>query len=286
MKNQHSLGVLAVLLGATIWSTGGLCIKLLPYDPYTILFYRAIFAALTFLLIFRQRALVMRPLVLAVGLQYAVLAMCFVIATKTTTAANAVLLQYTAPIYVFILEPILFKFKLTPLNVITIIVCSLGMLLFFAEDLGGGNFLGNVIGLCSGVVLAAMMLTQRYNKPEHYDAGLFWGNVFIALICSPWYVQSATPSLEHWSLFAFLGVIQIGIGYMLFNFGLKRTLAIESVLLAMMEPILNPLWVFIGYGEKPGFWTILGGSIILGMLAVQVVLSERNRMKAMNGMRN
>jgi drug/metabolite transporter (DMT)-like permease len=73
---------------------------------------------------------------------------------------------------------------------------------------------------------------------------------------------------------------------MLFNFGLKRTLAIESVLLAMMEPILNPLWVFIGYGEKPGFWTILGGSIILGMLAVQVVLSERNRMKAMNGMRN
>ena len=277
MKNQHSLGVLAVLIGATVWSTGGLCIKLLPYDAFTILFYRSVFAALTFLAVFRRRALTLTPMVVLVGLEYTALATCFVVATKMTTAANAVLLQYTAPIYVFLLEPILFKFKLTRLNVITVVVCTLGMLLFFAEDLGGGSLKGNLIALLSGLMLAAMMLTQRYNKPENYDAGLFWGNIFIALICLPWYLQSATPTLEHWALFFILGVIQIGLGYMLFNYGLKRTLAIESVLLAMMEPILNPLWVFIGYGEKPGLWTIVGGAVILGMLAVQVVMTERKR---------
>lgn len=279
MKNQHTLGILAVLIGATVWSTGGLCIKLLPYDPYTILFYRSIFAALTFLVFFRQRALTLTPIIGTVGLQYAGLAICFVVATKTTTAANAVLLQYTAPIYVFLLEPILFKFKLTRLNIITVVVCFVGMLLFFAEDLGGGNVKGNLIALLSGVLLAAMMITQRFNRMEHYDAGIFWGNIFIALICLPWYLKSATPTLEHWTLFFILGVIQIGIGYMLFNYGLKRTLAIESVLLAMMEPILNPVWVFIGYGEKPGLWTILGGLVILSMLAVQVIVGEKGRQK-------
>lgn len=279
MKNQHTLGILAVLLGATVWSTGGLCIKLLPYDPYTILFYRSIFAALTFLAFFRQRALAMTPLVGTVGLLYAGLAICFVVATKTTTAANAVLLQYTAPIYVFLLEPFLFKFKLTKLHIITVIVCFLGMLLFFAEDLGGGSLQGNLIALLSGLLLAIMMIAQRFNRTDHYDAGLFWGNIFIALICLPWFLQSATPTLEHWTLFFILGVIQIGIGYMLFNYGLKRTLAIESVLLAMMEPILNPVWVFIGYGEKPGIWAILGGLLILGMLAVQVILGEKMRPK-------
>lgn len=277
MKNQHTLGILAVLLGATVWSTGGLCIKLLPYDPYTILFYRSIFAALTFLAFFRQRALAFTPLVGTVGLLYAGLAICFVVATKTTTAANAVLLQYTAPIYVFLLEPFLFKFKLTRLNIVTVLVCFVGMLLFFAEDLGGGSLKGNLIALFSGLLLAIMMLAQRFNRTEHYDAGLFWGNIFIALICLPWFLKSATPSLEHWTLFFILGVIQIGIGYMLFNYGLKRTLAIESVLLAMMEPILNPVWVFIGYGEKPGIWTIFGGLLILGMLAVQVILGEKAR---------
>lgn len=300
MKNQHTLGILAVLIGATVWSTGGLCIKLLPYDPYTILFYRSIFAALTFLAFFRQRALTFTPIVGAVGLQYAGLAICFVVATKTTTAANAVLLQYTAPIYVFLLEPILFKFKLTRLNIITVVVCFVGMLLFFGgelnysasseeyfidtflalgKSLGNGSLKGNLIALLSGVLLAAMMITQRFNKKEHYDAGLFWGNIFIALICLPWYLKSATPTLEHWTLFFILGVIQIGIGYMLFNYGLKRTLAIESVLLAMMEPILNPVWVFIGYGEKPGIWTIIGGLVILSMLAVQVIVGEKGRQK-------
>jgi len=275
--NPHRLGVLAVVLGATIWSTGGLCIKLLPFDPFTILFYRSVFAASTFLVVFRRKALTLTPVVVAVGLEYAGLATCFVVATKITTAANAVLLQYTAPIYVFLLEPILFKFKLSKLNIVTVVVCFVGMLLFFAEDIGGGSVKGNLISLASGVLLAAMMLTQRYNKPENYDAGLFWGNIFIALICAPWALRSAPPTLEHWMLFFILGVIQIGLGYMLFNYGLKRTLAIESILLAMMEPILNPVWVFLGYHEQPGLWTIVGGLVILGMLAVQVVLSEWER---------
>jgi drug/metabolite transporter, DME family len=186
-------------------------------------------------------------------------------------------LQYTAPVYVFLLEPWLFKFKLKPLNIITAVVCLLGMLLFFKGNFGGDSVLGNFIGLFSGVLLAGMMLAQRFNRAEHYDAGLFWGNLFIALVCTPAFLKSSSPEPLHWGLFFILGAVQIGLGYLLFNYGLKRTLAVESVLLAMMEPILNPVWVFIGYGEYPGFWAILGGSIIMAALAVQVILSERQR---------
>jgi drug/metabolite transporter, DME family len=275
MFSAHQKGMLAVLLGATVWSTGGLCIKLLPFDPYTILFYRSLFAGLVFLTFYRRRALILTPVVFGVGVLYAGLATCFIVATKMTTAANAVFLQYTAPVYLFLLEPWLFKFKLSRLNIITAAVCIFGMLLFFQGDLGSENLLGSLIGLFSGVLLAAMLLLQRFNKQEHYGAGLVWGNVFIMLICSPWFMASASPEPLHWLLFVVLGAFQIGLGYLLFNYGLQRTRAVESSLLAMMEPIFNPVWVYLGYGEQPGPWAIVGGLIIVGMLAVQVVLSAK-----------
>ncbi|MFN7119349.1 MAG: DMT family transporter [Saprospiraceae bacterium] len=275
----HQAGVLAVILAAIVWSTGGLFIKLLPFEPMTILFYRSACAAILFSVIYQKKVLQLNGITLLVSILYALLMITFVISTKLTTAANAIFLQYTAPIYVLLLEPVLFRIPLERINIWTIVVCILGMMLFFLGDLEVGNMTGNWIALGSGILLAGMMLAQRRNAPERHESAIFWGNIITIIIAFPTYLQSASPTMIQWGMLLFLGFIQIGVGYLLFTYGLKRVFAIEGSLLAMLEPILNPVWVFLGYGEMPSRFALLGGVIIIVMLAVRTVIVERTRIK-------
>lgn len=275
----HQAGVLAIVLTAIVWSTGGLFIKLLPFDPFTILFYRSVCAASLFAILFKRKVFRLNANTLLVSIFYALLMISFVVSTKLTTAANSIFLQYTAPIYVLLLEPMLFKIPLERINIWTIVVCILGMLLFFLGDLEMGNMTGNWIALGSGVLLAGMLLAQRRNAPERHESSIFWGNIFVIIVGFPSYAASAPPTPEQWAMLLFLGFIQIGVGFVLFTYGLKRVLAIEGSLLAMLEPILNPVWVFFGYGEVPSQWAITGGIIIILMLAVRAVIVERKRRK-------
>ena len=275
----HQAGLLAVVFAAIVWSTGGLFIKLLPFNSLTILFYRSVCAAALFALIFRRKVFRLNGTTLLVSLCYVGLMTTFVISTKMTSAANAIFLQYTAPIYVLLLEPVLFKIRLERINIWTIVVCIFGMTLFFMGDLEVGSMTGNWIALGSGVLWAAMMLLQRRNDPDRHESAIFWGNSIMVIIAFPTFLQSAAPTTEQWAMLLFLGFIQIGVGYLLFTYGLKRILAIESSLLAMLEPILNPVWVLIGYGEVPSKYAIIGGVIIIVALVVRAVIVERGRLK-------
>ncbi len=277
--SSHQSGVVAVIIAAVLWSTGGLFIKLLPFEPFTILFYRSVFAATLFGLVFRKAILKINRLTLLISICYAALMITFVVSTKITTAANAIFLQYTAPIYVLLLEPLLFKIRLERINVWTILICFIGMLLFFLGDLEVGNMKGNWIALFSGVLLAAMVLGQRFNTPERYETAIFWGNMITIIAGFSSFSQSVLPTTEQWLMLSFLGFIQIGCGYMLFNYGLKRILAIEGALLAMLEPILNPVWVFLGYGERPSGWALIGGAIIILTLSIRTVIIERKKLR-------
>jgi drug/metabolite transporter (DMT)-like permease len=276
---DHQSGLLAVVLAALFWSTGGLFIKLLSQDAFTILFYRAAFAALAFGIWYGKKVFRFSARTLLVSLFYAALVSAFVVATKLTTAANAIFLQYTAPLYIILLEPVFFRFKQPRINILTLVVCFLGMSLFFMGDLEVDNLKGILIALSSGVFLAGLMLAQRYNHPERHEAALFWGNILVVILYLPAAAQAPMPSLPEWGMLAFLGVIQIGIGYMFFTYGLKRVLAIESALLAMLEPLLNPVWVLIGYGEWPSAGAAIGGGIILAMLVIRTVVTERQRLR-------
>ncbi len=271
--DAHRKGLAAVITAAVLWSTGGLFIKLLPFDALTILCYRSLFAGILFAVLFRRVLFKLDALTLAISLMYAGLLWTFVTSTKLTTAANAIFLQYTAPVYIMLLEPLLFKTRLRRIDLISLPVCVAGMLLFFADDLQIGDARGNWIALGSGAMLAGIILGQRFNEPERYETAIFWGNVWVALIGLPAWLQAPAPTPAQWGMLLFLGFIQIGLGYVLFNYGLKRVPALESSLLAMLEPVLNPVWVVIGYGEWPGLWALLGGSIIVVMLAVRTYVS-------------
>ena len=283
---DHQKGIIAILAAAILWSTGGVFIKLISLNTYQLSFFRSTFAALVFLILFRKVVVYANGFALLNAFFYVVVLIFFVLATKLTTAANAIFLQYTAPIYVLIFEPIINKTKFEKINIITIIICFLGMILFFMGELSPGHLEGNLAALLSGVAFAAFFLGMRKNKSEYQFSSIFYGNIFIALICIPSLFSINALVINDLWMVAYLGIFQIGIAYAIFSYGLKRVYAIEASIIGMIEPVLNPVWVFFGYGEVPSFMAIIGGVIIVATITIRAFILESPIMKGRLKLKN
>ena len=281
---EHQKGIIAVLIAAVLWSSGGILIKLVTMHPMQISFFRGIFAALVFAIIFRKKAFIFNWMTFVNGIFYAAILILFVIATKLTTAANAIFLQYTAPIYVLVFEPLINKTEFKRINVITIFVCFVGMILFFMGELSFTHFEGNIVALLSGIAFAAFLIGMRNNKHEYQFSTIFYGNIIITLICLPLLGSFEVLKITDLLMVAFLGIFQIGIAYAIFTYGLKRVFAIEASLIGMIEPVLNPVWVLIWYGEIPSFPAIIGGVIIISAIALRTFITEAYTSRKMKKM--
>ncbi len=271
--SDHSKGVLAVVLTALLWSSGGLLIKLISLSSMQLSFFRCLIAAIVFAVIFRKKVLKVNKLAILNAIFYATVLTLFVIATKSTTAANAIFLQSTAPIYVLIFEPIITKTKWERINVITIAVCFIGMILFFTGELSPGHLEGNIVALLAGVAFAAFFLGMRNNDKEYQQSAIFYGNIIVAVICIPFILELETISFSDLWMVSFLGVFQIAAAYAIFTYGIKRILAVEASIISMLEPVLNPVWVFLGYGEVPTTYAILGGIIIITAISMRTLIA-------------
>ena len=268
---EHQKGLAAVFIAALLWSSGGLFIKLVPYIPMQISFFRCSIAAVTFAVIFRGSLLQFNKLSILNSFFYAATLIFYVIAMKTTTAANAIFLQSTAPIYVLIFEPILNKTSLEKANIITIAVCFGGMILFFIGGLEPGQFKGNIFALMSGIVFAALFLGLKKNNKKYQQSSIFIGNIIVAIICIPFLsTLQEIVFTDLWKVI-YLGVFQIAIAYAFFSSGLKRVFAVEASIISMVEPVLNPVWVFFGYGEIPSITAIIGGIIIITAITIRTI---------------
>ena len=276
--NERTKGILAVVLASLAWSTAGLFIKWLPQDAFTILCVRALYTMLVFFAVYRREVFRFNWRVGMNVLFYAALLCGFVTSTKMTTAANAIFLQYTGVAYVLLLEPLLFKIPYRPINIITTIVCFLGMSLFFLEGLDVSGGLGIMLAAFSGVAYAGFMLGQRANPPEYHVSAVFWGNVLVAVIGWSSFMQAEPFTTEASLMLAYLGLVQMGLGYLLFTYGLKRTTATETSLITMLEPLFNPIWVAIGYGERPSTLAILGGLIIVLALVGRIIVLRQMKL--------
>jgi DME family drug/metabolite transporter len=273
------MGLLAVSTAALMWSTGGLFIKLVTFNAMQISFFRCSIAALVFAALFGKRLLLINTFTFINAVFYASVLIAYVIAIKMTTAANAIFLQSTAPIYVLIFEPIIAKTSYSRINIITIGVCAVGMIFFFMEKLSPGHFKGNLVALFSGVMFAALFLGLRKNEDRYQFSSIFYGNLIVAIVCVPFLSGIQEVNLSNLSMVSFLGVFQIGLAYAVFSYGLRRVLAIEASILALMEPVFNPVWVFIGYGEAPSFMAIIGGIVILSAIAMRTLIMETPMLK-------
>lgn len=262
-----------------MWSTGGLLVKLVTFNAMQISFFRCAIAALVFAVLFRKRLYQVNAFTFINAAFYAAVLIAYVIALKMTTAANAIFLQSTAPIYVLIFEPILLKTTYNRVNIITILICTIGMFFFFMGKISPAHFEGNLIALFSGIMFAALFLGLRKNDSKYQLSSIFYGNVIVAIVCAPFLSGIQGLNFSNLWMVSFLGVFQIGLAYAVFSYGLRRVLAIEASILALLEPVLNPVWVFIGYGEVPSFMAIIGGIIILSAITLRTLIMETPMLK-------
>jgi drug/metabolite transporter (DMT)-like permease len=257
---------LAILAAAVLWSTGGAAIKLCNLSAWQIAGGRSLVAGLFLLLTLREARRRPDRTTLAVALAYAGTVVLFVLANKLTTSANAIFLQDTAPGWVLLLSPWLLRENPTRGEILSLPVYAIGLALFFLDELSPGQVVGNVVALASGVSFALCIVGLRH-AGSRGPAALLWGNAIGVVVTAPLWFSGPTPSPLDLGLIAYLGVFQLGLAYLLFARGLAHTPAVEASLLALLEPVLNPIWALLFAGEVPGPWAIAGGAIILAATA-------------------
>jgi len=260
--------LLLVFGAAVLWSTGGLFIKATSLSAVELSFGRSLLAAITVAILTRREGFGLNPVSALAAVLYAALLILFVMATKLTTAANAIFLQYTAPVYVLILEPLFYKEKFRSRDLITVAACVAGMSLFFVGKLRPQDVQGNLIALGSGVCFALYFLLLRHSKAREVNraSSVIYGNLIVVMICAPAFLGAARRGISYadFGSMAYLGIVQIGFAYLLFTLAMARGLrSLDAGIVGYIEPVLNPVWVFLFIGERPSGWAIVGGAIIV-----------------------
>ncbi len=280
-----------VLCAILLWSTGGLFIKMTSLDAFAVNGGRSLFAAITVAIFTYRKGLRLNAFTLLTSLIYAGILTSFVYATKTTTAANAIFLQYTAPIYILILSPFVLKEKFRIADLPTIAMCLAGMGLFFLETPSAGNklasniFLGNLVALGSGVLFGLYFVLLRHPRSldnKNPAISVFYGNLFVILFMLPFIIHNPPqPTANDYLIILYLGVFQIGISYLLFTYGMVSGVrSFDASIIGFIEPLLNPVWVYLVVNERPSKWAMIGGAIILSTIAAHMVMSSRNKLAA------
>ena len=246
------------------WSFGGLCLKFIPWSAMSIIGIRALLAAVVFA-VYRRGVKIQFTrgnIIGAVALTATTI--LFVFANKLTTAAAAILLQFSAPIFIILIQFVFYKSKPRPSETVAVLITLLGMLLFFADRLEAGGLLGNFLAILSGVSFAGVFVCN--NRPDvNPEHSLFLGFLINAVIGMPFLFFDTHVKADPvaWGSAVFLGVVQVGLAYAFFSVGIKRTSALLACLITAMEPVLNPVWVALATGERPGAYAIAGGLMIV-----------------------
>ncbi len=274
--------LLLVLGAAILWSTGGLFIKATSLSAVELSFGRSLLAAITVALFTRREGFGLNRVTVIASALYAALLLLFVLATKLTTAANAIFLQYTAPVYVLVLEPLLYKEKFRLRDLVTVAVCVAGMSLFFVGKLRPQDVSGNLLALASGLVFAFYFLLLRHAKAREVNraSSVIYGNLLIVLIATPAFAGAMQRGIEPGDAarVAYLGVVQIGLAYTLFTLAMARGLrSLDAGIVGYIEPVLNPIWVFVFLGERPSAWAIVGGAVIITAIVCHMLIAREKR---------
>ncbi|MFZ4568400.1 MAG: DMT family transporter [Bacteroidota bacterium] len=270
--NSKSTAIIFLLCTAILWSTGGFLIKFIEWHPIAIAGGRSIIAALIMWAYVKKPKFTWSNIQIMGAVAYAFTVILFVIANKLTTAANTILLQYTGPIYVALFSYWFLKEKITSIDWITILTVILGMTLFFIEKLSPDGILGNFIAILAGIAFAWLALCLRKQKDGSPLESLILGNILTAIIGLPFIIDTGIPSQQSMIALFVLGIFQLGIPYILYSKAVKYVSALDAVLIPVLEPILNPLWVFLLLGESIGMWPMIGGAIIIVAITTRSIL--------------
>ncbi|MEN3186352.1 MAG: DMT family transporter [Atribacterota bacterium] len=255
-------GTVFLVMAALFWSLGGVLIKSVAWNPLAIAGARSGIAALVFLLYLRRPRFTFSKTQIGAAFSYAGTVVLFVLANKLTTAANAIILQYSAPIYVILLSGPLLHERPRKEDLMAVGTVFLGMIFFFLGKVEWGSLLGNLLAIGSGVMFALLAIFLRLERNGSPFEAVLLGNIVAALIGAP-FMGQGTLEPRGIGFLVLLGVFQIGVAYLLYVEAVKTATAFEACFVPIIEPILNPIWVFLFLGEAPGRWALLGGGVIL-----------------------
>lgn len=282
---------LMVLGAALLWSTGGVLIKMGKEGGLSeaeLSCARAVFAALTVMLLTRREGFGLNLVTGAAAVLYALLLYLFVRATMLTTAANAIFLQYTAPVYILLLEPLVFKEKYRARDFLTVACCVAGMSLFFVGRLRPADVEGNLTALGSGLCFALFFLLLRHPRAREVNraSSVIYGNWLLALLMlaalalAPERTRGAGElfTARNFAVTAYLGVVQLGVAYTLLTAGVVRGVkSLDAGIIGYVEPVLNPVWVFLVLRERPSGWALVGGAIIVAAVVAHTLWDAKRR---------
>ncbi len=280
---------LRVLAAAALFSSGGAAIKSIELTAWQVASFRSGVATLVFLLLLPAARRRPTPHVLAVGAVYAATMILFVQSNKLTTAASAIYLQATAPLWVVLLSPWLLGERVRGRDIVYMAVLALGLGCFFVgldpvSATAPNPLLGNLFAALSGLTWALTIMGLRALGRTGGDGGegeswgpasALWGSIFTFVGCLPMALPLGPSRVEDWLIIGYLGVFQVGVAYVFLLNGIRRVRAVEASLLLLVEPMLNPVWAWIVHGERPGAWSLTGGAILLVATTVKTWLDAR-----------
>jgi drug/metabolite transporter (DMT)-like permease len=282
-NTERNTARLQALAAAVLFSTGGAGIKVESFTAAQVSAVRSGIAALALILWLRGR-IRWTGRAAGVGIVYAATLSSFVAATKLTTAANAIFLQSTAPLYLLLLAPLVLHERVRRRDLAFLAAAAAGMIFCFmgrteATATASNPALGNWLGVGSGLVWALTILTLRRigrddTNTEASVTAVVAGNALACLVAAPFALPLPAAPAGEWATLVYLGVFQIGLAYVCLTSAIRHLPALEISLLLLLEPVLNPVWTWMIRGENPGPWTILGGGIILSGTAIKL-LAER-----------
>ena len=277
MSNATSVsrgrGILLALFASLLWSTGGLLIKLPEWSPLAISGARSFVSLLILLPVARITLRRITGLTLLSGLFYAATLTTYVLANRMTTAANTILLQYTAPIYVALLSWWLLGEHVRRRDWAAVALVLFGVARLLSGDLGSGSSLGNLLALASGVSFSLLLITLRMQKHAYPLDAIVIGNLIGAVVAIPAYAPFPVDPVS-WTAVIALGVVQVALPYIIYSHAIRVITAVEAVLIKGIEPVLNPLWVFLVIGEQPTRLALLGGAVVLVTITLRNALAS------------
>lgn len=273
-KTNQNKGNLYILITAFLWSTGGILIKYIPGNAIAINGARSLVALIFFCLYRKGFKLKINAYVLLAGFCLMMTNTLYVMANKLTTAGNAIVLQYLAPIFVLIWDSVYHKRMPSKEKIIFVCMAFVGMILFFFDQLDGGKLLGNILAILAGVAFSGVFFVNSLPEASSEDASMV-GFILSFLVSIPFLSQFDYGNTTAMIALVVLGVFQVGLAYVTFAKGSKLTSPVNASLIGLIEAILNPIWVFLFYGEKVGRFAMIGAIIIMGSVILNIMNSNK-----------
>ena len=263
MKKEN-LAIIEMLICATLWSIAGIFMKLLPWNGFAVASLRSLIAGLTIAayILIRGKRIIINRRTIVTGVFTACVYTCFAVANKLTTAANAIVLQFTSPVFIVIFSALILKKRIRRSDALVVSFTLIGIALFFFDQLRPGYILGNFVAIAAGMFMAGMFMAVGELEGEQRFSGILIGQTLTFLVGLPFVIATRPEFTAVTTLsILILGVFQLGISYILYVESSKYCPPLACCLLGAAEPLLNPVWVLIFAGERPGVFALIGGVI-------------------------